>query len=713
MKRLVVAVILLFLAVSGEAQLRTVTTYAGPRGVKAAVDGEGSAPRFTRPLALATDRQGNVYVADGEDDTIRKITPAGAVTTLAGFEGVSGSADGAAGNATFRSPGGIAVDAVGNVYVADTFNDSIRKISPAGLVTTMATDIDHPTAIAVDDRGNVFTNDRDKGLILRIAPGGEVTTWVHVQFNPVQILLRPGGILYMTLEDGNGVYQVTLAGAVSNIANDLDQPYGLASGAAGDIYAADTGNNRICRIGPNGVQTTFAGAGKIYDYIDGTTATARFAAPTGLAIDGNGTIYVADADNHCIRRITTDGNVTTLAGAGFSRDGYVPPIDGLYPNDLAGSADGPLEQARFRSPFGLAVNSDGDLYVSDTGNHTIRRITVQGVVTTIAGKAGQMGYADGAGVDARFSYPEGIAVDAAGTLFVADAFNHVIRKISPAGVVSTLAGTPGVMGSTDGNTSIALFSYPGLLVIDAGGNLYVGESGSNRIRKITPGGVVSTLVNLQVDARSIVPEPGGNLIVTTGDNQLLRVFPNGQWQVFGRRISQPSAVALTPDGDLFVADGGLKLVVLSPLGDVFFVAGRDDVHGRTDGTGADARFGGIKDMVIAADGAIYLTDGDAVRVARPALSDVATIDIPQAPPGIVRQLGVHSATATAFEWTIIRRPVDSAVELASALPNPVFRPDVPGVYVFRLTATGTGGTSITTVSFYAEPPRVHPRAVAH
>jgi sugar lactone lactonase YvrE len=655
-------------------------------------------------------------VADGEDHTVRKITPAGKVTTLAGYEGAAeGFDDGPAGNATFGRLNGIAVDAAGNVYVADTSNHSIRKISPTGLVTTIATDINEPTAVAVDDRGNVFAGDSGTGLILRIAPGGDVTTWAETPYSPAQILLGAGGNLYMTSYEGSSVYQVTPQGTVSTVAGQLADPYGLAADSAGNIYVADTGNNRICRIAPDGVMTTVAGAEELYDYADGTAATARFANPSGVAIDGSGTIYVADTDNHCIRRITSGGIVTTLAGAGSSRNDYLPAVDYVtYPYDLAGSADGTVEKARFASPVGLAIDGAGNFYVADILNHTIRKITAAGVVSTIAGKPGRSGYADGTGGAARFNYPAGIAVDHAGNVFVADDVNQVIRRISPDGVVTTLAGSPGVTGNTDGNGGAARFSYPNPMAIDDDGNLYVGDSGSSRIRKITPAGTVSTLSNIHDAARSMVADHGGNLLVTTEAGQVLRFTPSGQRQVLSTRIFTPGAVALAPNGDLYIADGGLKLVRLSPSNDISPVAGVNYSQGCADGTGEEARFRAIRQMVMGADGALYLTDGDTVRVARVALSDTATVDIPYGPLGPICHLGVQSATATSWEWAVIRRPVDSAAELSgSAVPTPTFRPDVPGAYVFRLTSTSPLGTSITTVSFYGEPPLVHPRAVAH
>src|SRR6185436_647366 len=218
-------------------------------------------------------------------------------------------------------------------------------------------------------------------------------------------------------------------------------------------------------------------AGRTYGAADGNGTSARFAQPHGLAIDGADNLYVADFENHTIRKITPGGTVTTLAGVAGD----------------PGTANGTGTGARFNLPSGIVFHSSGDLYVTDYANHTIRKVTTAGVVTTFAGTAGMQGSVDATGSAARFSYPAGIAVDSGGNLYVADSFTHIIRRITvPGAVVTTFAGLAGNPGWTDGTGSAARFYAPIGVAVDAD-NIYVSDSGNQLLRKITQAGVVTTL----------------------------------------------------------------------------------------------------------------------------------------------------------------------------------------------------------------------------
>jgi sugar lactone lactonase YvrE len=328
----------------------SVSTLAGKAGSKGSADGHGAAARFNDPFGIACDAAGNLYVADYANFTIRKITPAGEVTTLAGKAGSRGSVDGSAAAARFYHPAGIACDAAGNLYVTDSF--TIRKITPAGTVTTLA-----GNAADVDSYGSV---------------------------------------------DGSGA------------AARFRYPMGIACDAAGNLYVADTNNATIRKITPAGEVTTLAGKTGIGGSTDGSGTAARFSAPYGIACDAAGNLYVAEYGTFTIRKITPAGMVTTLAGTA----------------DSMGSADGSGAAARFQIPMGIACDTAGNLYVADTGNSTIRKITPAGKVTTLAGKARVEGSADGRGATARFDGPTGIACDAAGNLYIVDSGNDTIRKIT-------------------------------------------------------------------------------------------------------------------------------------------------------------------------------------------------------------------------------------------------------------------------------------------
>ena len=313
------------------------------------------------------------------------------VTTLAGSS--SGFAEGTGAAAQFAQPYTAAVDADGNVYIADTNNHRIRKITPAGVVTTLA------------------------GSTQGDADG----TGVAAQFN---------------------------------------YPYGVAADAAGNVYVADTHNHKVKKITPAGVVTTVAGS--TGGSADGTGAAAQFYYLTGVAVAGDGTIYVADKDNHKIRKVTPNGVVTTFAG---STSGY---------------AEGTGTAAQFSQPYNVTVDANGNVYVADAGNHRIRKITSAGVVTTLAG--GSQGDANGTGEAAQFYYPYGVAVDAAGNIFVADTFNQKVRKITPAGAVTNFAGSTG--GSTDGAATAAQFNYLTGITVAADGTVFVADKDNHRIRKI-------------------------------------------------------------------------------------------------------------------------------------------------------------------------------------------------------------------------------------
>jgi sugar lactone lactonase YvrE len=330
--------------------LRTVTTLAGTAGTVGSTDATGAAARFFRPRGLAADGSGHLYVADTNNHTIRMITTAtGVVTTIAGTAGQSGSADGTGAAARFARPVGLAVDAGGNLYVSDSVNENIRKIVlSTGAVTTIA---------------------------------GKTGTAGSA--------------------DGVG------AAAMFNA------PFHIALDGSGDLFVSDSGNGTIRKIVlSSATVSTLAGTVGVFATVDGTGAAAQFASPIGIASDGPN-VYVSDSTT--IRQVVVaTGVVTTIAG---------DPI-------LGGGADGVGNAARFGFIESMAYDGHGALFVGDAGNETIRKITVAtGEVETVAGLPGAQGSADGFGPAARFYIPNGAAVDTAGTLYVADTFDDTIRAL--------------------------------------------------------------------------------------------------------------------------------------------------------------------------------------------------------------------------------------------------------------------------------------------
>ena len=441
-----------------------VTTLAGTVLTGGSADGTGTNATFSRPSGVAVDSSGTVYVADTDNHRIRKITPAGVVTTLAGS--TLGSTNGTGTNAQFNAPTGVAVDSAGNVYVAEQTNHRIRRITPAGVVTTLAgstaafangtgtnAQFNTPYGVAVDSAGNVYVADQSNHLIRKIGSG---------------VIQVPLNRAVVTTFAGNGTPSAINGTGTSAT---FQFPTGLAVDSVGNIYVGEQNNNRIRRITTTGVVSTLAGSGNA-TFADGTGAGASFNLPYGVAVDSSGTVYVADTDNHRIRKITPAGVVTTLAG-----------------QSTTGNTDGTGTNARFFYPYGVAVDSTGNVYVGDRSNNRIRRITPAGVVTTFAGSTA--GSFDGTGTNATFRSPLGVAVDSIGNVYVADSLNYRIRKITPAGLVTTLAGN--IEGFVNGTGTNAMFKSPAGVAVDSVGNIYVGDQSNNIVRRITPAGVVTTL----------------------------------------------------------------------------------------------------------------------------------------------------------------------------------------------------------------------------
>lgn len=486
-----------------------VTTLAGG-GLAGSTDGTGSAARLDEPRGIAIDTTGTLYVADYDNHLIRKITAAGVVTTLAGQADAPGNADGTGTAASFRGPHGIAVDATGVVYVADTGNRAIRRITTAGTVTTLTLagqNLIEPRGIAVDSAGQIIVADygshtlrsiSSSGVISTLAgtsgtPGTTDATGAAARFHyPSGVAIASTGVMYIADTDNDTIRAVSTGLAVTTFAGQagrssstdgqganarFDDPFAVAADADGVVYVADSAAHVIRRITPDGAVTTWAGSPGSFGSADGTGAAARFYSPFGVAVDTAGNVYVADGFNYTVRKIAPGGIVTTLAGT--ARRG--------------GSTDGTGAAARFDQPFGIAVDANGNVYVSDATANTIRKITAAGVVSTLAGLAGTPGSADGTGTNARFAVPYAVAVDATGTVFVVDHGNHTIRKMTAAGVVTTLAGTAGSAGSADGSGAAARFRYPSGVAVDRDGNVFVADTDNHLIRQITPSGEVTTV----------------------------------------------------------------------------------------------------------------------------------------------------------------------------------------------------------------------------
>ena len=677
-----------------------VTTLAGNTSAAAGfADGTGTAALFHNPRGLAVDSAGNVYVADTGNTAIRKVTPGGVVTTVAGTTGTYGSTDGVGAAARFNFPNGLAVDSAGNIFVADELNNSIRKVAADGTVTTFAGStaggaadgtgtaarFSKPTGLGFDNSGNLYVTDYSNQLIRKITPAGVVTTvagdatvsgdddGTGYTLTPVVFALFSGptsttvdaaGNIYVTDTRNNNIRQITSAGTVTTLAGNynsvgvtdgtgvaayFNNPTGIAADAAGNVYVADTNNQTIRKITHSGVVTTLAGTAGTVGQADGTGTAATFNFPSDVALDAAGNLYVSDYLNHTIRKITSGGVVTTLAGTAGTK----------------GHADGTGTGATFNHPRSLAVDGSGNIYVADTGNHTVRKITPAGVVSTLAGTAGTIGHADGTGAAASFNGLAGVAVDSSGTIFVADTVNSTIRQITAAGVVTTIGGTAGTPGYLDGVGTATQFNYPTGLALDAAGNLYIADNRNFTIRKgSTPtssggsggtggsgsggsgsgsgstgtgtgstgtgtgstGSGSTAGVGFFLHPGGISEDASGNVFIADTANHTIKRIAldgtvtgvSGKEGVSGSndanlavdaRYNAPTGLIVDTAGDIFIADTGNGTVrEISSLGVVTTVAGSAGNHGSQDGTGSGAQFSSPTGITIDTSGNIYVTD---------------------------------------------------------------------------------------------------------
>ena len=579
-----------------------VDTLAGAAGDRGSSDGIGAAARFDNPMALAVDAAGNIVVADTGNRTIRRITPDGTVSTVAGAAGQSGSADGAAAQARFASPVALAFDAAGRLVVADADNCTLRLVGADGAVSTLSgaagdcgsTDgpaadarLSFPSALALASDGVLYVADRGNATLRRVAADGALTTLAGVAGEPgttdgngsaarlgdvAGLAAGAGGSLWLSEAQNGTLRRCTAAGDVSTVvdypalgsgdAPRFNRPGGLAADGSGGVLLADSGNHVLRTVTPGGVVGTLAGAAALSGSSDGAGAAARFYAPRGLALDAAGRLLVADTQNHTVRRIAADGSVSTVAGsagspgtaqlnapAAVAADAagniYVADVGNHVIRKISaagamsvlagkpgvsGSADGPADAARFFVPYGVAVDGAGNVYVADTGNQLVRRIAPDGTVSTLAGSARAAGSADGAGSAARFNGPSALAFDGS-RLWVADRNGRTLRQVTLDGSVSTLAGRAGEAGSSDGPGTLARFAAPEGLAFDAAGNAYVADSGNGTVRRVTPGGVVSTVVGtpgrsgVRLGADGRLAEPMG--VAVLGPGRLAIATANG------------------------------------------------------------------------------------------------------------------------------------------------------------------------------------------
>ena len=648
-------------------------------------DGTGNPATFNGPLGMAQDSNGNLYVADARNHTIRKVEPSGRTTTVAGMAGQKGASDGISSVARFNEPSGVAVDYAGNIYVADAWNHTVRRISSQGVVSTLAglagqrgsadglgtnARFREPMGVTTDSSGNIYVADTDNNTIRRVTPNGLVTTIAGnasdyydivdgvgstARFSsPIGIVASSNGAIYVADWAGSTIRRISPGGVVTTIAGSYEQgnrdgvgsaarfnnPFALGLDASGNIYVSDSVNSSIRKVTASGAVTTLAAGDFHLNWLDNP-----FSMPRGLVVGANNAIYIADEGYDNIRLLDAQGNVTTVAGS----------------RDFSGSQDGVGGTALFNDPCFAAVDSAGNIFVSDTGNHTIRKVSPDGKVTTVAGLPWGIGAADGPIGVSRLFFPKGIDGDHKGYLYFADSGNKTIRRISPSGNVETIAGTPGTWGSADGLGTAARFNYlEGGLAVDSKGNIFVADG--DRIRKIdlnrrvTTFAVFDGLSGLAIDSSDnlFVAEEWNGVIKKVTPNALATTYAgvSREWgHVDGplhlARFTQPRGIAVDNKGNVFVSQSNHTVRMITAGGAVKTIGGQKDYTGSLDAApGTSFLFWSPFGMAATSNGKLYVCDRQNNRIVE-GLADGRFL-IP--PPRVLALETLGTARSVRIEW---------------------------------------------------------------
>ena len=507
--------------------------------------GPANQANLQEPGGVAVDSSGNVYIADTLDNVIREVTTDGIINTIAGnfFAGYAGDT-GAATLASFNHPQDVAVDSSKNIYIADTLNAYVRKITTDGNVNFIAGDgsigysgdgaaatlagLIEPFSVAVDSSGNVYIDERADGRIRKIDSKGNISTIV-----------------------GNGKLGFGGDGG-SGASAQFYLPMGVAVDTSGNVYIADTQNCRVRKLASGGTVGTIAGNGGFsYSGDNGPATKAQLNAPEAVAVDSAGNFYIADTANHVVRKVAANGVISTLAGngtAGFAGDGS------------AGAG------AQLNSPAGVAVDSAGNVYIADTANSRIRKVAASGAIGTVAG-SGTPGYGGdgGAASSAQLNNPVGVAVDGAGNLYIADTSNSAVRKVSTAGAITTVAGN-----------GFRIWRRPrsghrGAAERSAGrgrrflGNLYIADTANNRIRMVATNGTITTLA-------------GNGLAGYSGDGGPATLA----------QLASPTGVAVDAAGSVYVSDASAYVRKILFTGAIGTIAGNGSQGYSGDGGAASS-----------------------------------------------------------------------------------------------------------------------------
>jgi hypothetical protein len=600
------------------------------------------------PDGITLDAGGNVYFGDKGGSAIRKIDTNGIITTIAGGNGPGSTGDGGpALDARVGSPQSVVVDSNGNVFFAETTSHRVRRIDAVTqIITTVAGDgtaafsgdggpavdaqLHTPSGIAIDSADNLYIADRTNNRIRRIdAISGDITT---IAGNGTPGFSGDGGLASgsqvrlpeaITVDSDDNIYVVDTAnvrvrkidattGIIDTVAGNGGFGFGGDNGpavdaqfaspqyavvdTAGNLYIADRGNQRVRKVDTAGIITTAAGNGTFtFGGDTGPATNAQLRLPSGVVVDDSGTIFIADHLNHRIRKVDPTGIITTIAGrfgvgvlanlGGFSGDG------------------GPAVDAQLSSPYGLALDSTGTLFIADENNNRIRKIDGSGIITTVVGD-GTSGFGgdNGPATAAQIRRPSAIAFDASDNLYIADTDNHRIRRVDQAtGIITTIAGD-GVAGfaGDGGPATAAQMRFPRGVAIGPDDTIYLSDSNSNRIRTIDGAGIITTIL-------------GNGAPVHSGDGGL----------AVDGAVNQPRGLVVDATGNLYLSDhfsyrvrriDAITGVITTIVGD-----GNPGFSG-DNGPAADARVSGVEQLAFGPMGDLYFADSANDRIRRVQLS---------------------------------------------------------------------------------------------
>ena len=674
------------------AQQYSIVTVAG--GAPPATPVAAAGASIGQPRRVALDSAGNLYFSSG--NSVFKMTAAGTLALVAGNSRAGFSGDGGpAAYAQLNAPAGIAFDKLGNVFIADSGNNRVRIVDSNGIINTYAgnghispggarsfndsepaTDglLHLPMGVAVNKDGNLLIADTGDNLIRIVTLDGLINTFAGDSYpgflgdggnpesaefhTPSDVFVDSSGNVFIADMGNARVREIATTGVINTIAGtgaigysgdaalataaNLLAPVSVAVDSGGNVYIVESGDARIRKIDSTLNINTVAGIGTLGFSGDGAQAVnSQMNNPTGIAVDSSGNMYIADSANLRIRKVSS-GNMSTVAGNGLS--------------SFSGD-NGPGIGAQMDSPQGVAADAAGNIYISDTNNNEVRRLGKDGTIARYAGN-GSAGFGgdNGAAASAQLNGPQGLAVDAAGNLYIADTGNARVRRVSAGGSIATVAGsgTPGFAGDGAAATSAQLSSPTGVAV-DAAGNLYIADLGNNRVRKVSSGGTISTAAgngtqgyagdggaatNAQLNLpRGVASDAAGNLYITDSGNNVVRLVVNGNittiagtgtvgfsgdgGQATAAQLTSPSGIALDAAGTLYVVDGSTRIRRIFPFGLITTIAGNGTLGYSGDGgPSTSAQIDAPTALAVDAAGNVYVADtgNNAARVLQPLAS---------------------------------------------------------------------------------------------